>query len=35
VSAGDWAKWAETINYEIVTRLPSEVPRVYVDGEGT
>ena len=35
VSADDWAKWAETINYEIVTRLPSEVPRVYVDGEGT
>ena len=35
VSADDWATWAETINYEIVTRLPSEVPRVYVDGEGT
>ncbi len=35
VSADDWAQWAETINYEIVTRLPSEVPRVYVDGEGT
>ncbi|MFY9711716.1 MAG: alanine racemase [Candidatus Cybelea sp.] len=34
VSADDWAQWAETINYEIVTRLPSEVPRVYVDDEG-
>ncbi|HEY6485882.1 MAG TPA: alanine racemase [Candidatus Cybelea sp.] len=31
VSADDWARWAETINYEIVTRLPSELPRVYVD----
>jgi alanine racemase len=34
VSADDWAQWAETINYEIVTRLPSEVRRVYVDDEG-
>lgn len=31
VSADDWAQWSETINYEIVTRLPSEVPRIYVD----
>ena len=30
VSADDWAQWAETINYEIVTRLPAELPRVYV-----
>jgi alanine racemase len=27
VSADDWAEWAETINYEIVTRLPAELPR--------
>jgi len=32
VSADDWAQWAETINYEIVTRLPSTLPRHYVDG---
>ncbi|MBV9403100.1 MAG: alanine racemase [Candidatus Eremiobacteraeota bacterium] len=31
VSADDWAVWAETINYEIVTRLPSELPRDYVN----
>lgn len=31
VTADDWARWAETINYEIVTRLPSELPRDYVD----
>ena len=30
VTADDWADWAETINYEIVTRLPAEVPRIYV-----
>lgn len=30
VSADDWALWSDTINYEIVTRLPSEVPREYV-----
>ncbi len=29
VTADDWAQWADTINYEIVTRLPSEVPRRY------
>lgn len=29
VTADDWATWAGTINYEIVTRLPSEVPRTY------
>ena len=33
VTADDWAHWAETINYEIVTRLPSTLPREYVDGE--
>lgn len=31
VTADDWAGWAETINYEIVTRLPSTLPREYVD----
>jgi len=31
ISADDWATWARTINYEIVARLPREVPRVYVD----
>lgn len=29
VTADDWAAWANTINYEIVTRLPAHVPRVY------
>lgn len=27
VTAEDWAEWAETINYEIVARLPAEIPR--------
>ncbi|HEY1976916.1 MAG TPA: alanine racemase [Candidatus Baltobacteraceae bacterium] len=31
VTADDWALWSDTINYEIVTRLPSEIPREYVD----
>lgn len=31
VSAEDWATWAETINYEIVTRLPAELPRSYIE----
>jgi alanine racemase len=31
VSADDWATWAETINYEIVTRLPAELPRRYLE----
>jgi alanine racemase len=29
VSADDWAAWCDTINYEIVTRLPSELARAY------
>lgn len=29
ITADEWADWAETINYEIVTRLPAELPRVY------
>jgi alanine racemase len=31
ITADDWAQWAETINYEIVTRLPAELPRTYVE----
>jgi alanine racemase len=31
VDADMWAAWCDTINYEIVTRLPSELPREYVD----
>jgi alanine racemase len=31
VGADDWASWSDTINYEIVTRLPSELPREYED----
>ncbi|NEB80453.1 alanine racemase [Streptomyces sp. SID14478] len=34
-TAEDWAVAAGTIAYEIVTRIGSRVPRVYVDGEGT
>lgn len=29
ITADDWGDWAETINYEIVTRLPAELPRSY------
>ncbi len=29
VTADDWAEWAGTINYEIVTRLPAGLPREY------
>ena len=29
VTADDWADWAQTINYEIVARLPSEIPRTF------
>jgi len=31
ISADDWAAWSKTINYEIVARLPAELPRQYVD----
>ncbi|MHB8177974.1 MAG: alanine racemase [Vulcanimicrobiaceae bacterium] len=39
VTAGDWALWSGTISYEIVTRLPAEIPRRFVppleeDGNG-
>lgn len=33
VTADDWAAWADTINYEIVARLPSELPREFNDEE--
>ncbi|MGR4063920.1 MAG: alanine racemase [Vulcanimicrobiaceae bacterium] len=31
VVADEWAQWCETINYEIVARLPAELPREYVE----
>ncbi len=31
VSVEDWARWAGTINYEIVARLPQHLPRVMDD----
>jgi alanine racemase len=31
IAADDWATWADTINYEIVARLPSELRREYTD----
>jgi alanine racemase len=31
VDADRWAAWCDTINYEIVARLPAEIPREYVD----
>jgi len=31
VSADDWAAWSDTINYEIVTRLPTNLPREYIE----
>jgi alanine racemase len=34
-TAQDWADAADTIAYEIVTRIGTRVPRVYVDNEGT
>ncbi|HET6274810.1 MAG TPA: alanine racemase [Candidatus Cybelea sp.] len=33
VAADDWAAWADTINYEIVARLPAELRRDYVEIE--
>jgi alanine racemase len=29
IGAEDWGAWAGTIDYEIVARLPSEIPRTY------
>jgi alanine racemase len=34
-TAHDWAAAADTIGYEIVTRIGSRVPRRYVGGDGT
>lgn len=34
-SATDWADWAETINYEIVTRISARVDRIAVNAEAT
>jgi alanine racemase len=31
VDADAWAAWCDTINYEIVARFPSEIPRAYVE----
>jgi len=31
ISADDWARWAQTISYEILTRLPGTLPRTYGD----
>jgi alanine racemase len=31
VTADDWAEWSGTINYEIVTRLPSDLRREFVE----
>jgi len=30
VSADDWARWIGTINYEVVTRINSEIKRIYI-----
>lgn len=30
LTADDWASWAQTINYEIVARLPEAIPRTFV-----
>ena len=34
VSADDLAAWAQTINYEIVTCLNAQIPRITIGGEG-
>lgn len=31
VTADDWAAWSDTINYEIVTRLPASLERNYLE----
>ena len=33
IAADDWARWAQTISYEIVTRLPSALPRSFIEEE--
>ena len=34
VTADDWARWLDTINYEVVCGVGKRVPRVYVGGAG-
>jgi len=34
-TAEDWAQWAGTIGYEIVTRIGERVPRRYIDSQGS
>ncbi len=34
VRADDWAAWTESINYEIVARLPGELRREYEEAIG-
>jgi alanine racemase len=31
ITADDWAAWCDTINYEIVTRLPAHIPRTFTE----
>jgi alanine racemase len=31
ISVDDWAAWTDSINYEIVSRLPSTLARIYVE----
>ncbi len=31
ISAEDWGTWSGSINYEVVTRLPASLPRLYID----
>lgn len=33
ITADDWAAWSDTINYEIVARLPRDVPRIFTGSE--
>lgn len=32
ISAEDWGNWSNSINYEIVSRIPESLPRIYTDG---
>lgn len=34
VTADDWARWLDTITYEVVTTVAARVPRVYPGGPG-
>ena len=33
ITADDWGTWSGSINYEIVTRLPASLPRLYIDDD--